>query len=161
MRGRLIFPMFVTVAPLDTAATEAADGYDDDYKTVNLVDNDGDGIGETKRTEGTEYEFKAQIENDMEELQRMTRTGDLPNSAVGLIVHLRDMTRGGYITTARPLGVKKADRLVMQKDRKRAVVKTYDDPKLYCTHAKHLDGYLGRRANLALFVFGDRPAGVK
>ncbi|MCP4573349.1 MAG: hypothetical protein GY838_13420 [bacterium] len=161
MRGRLIFPMFVTVAPLDTEATETAAGYDDDYRTVTLDDTNGDGKGETKRVEGTPFEFKAQMENDMEEMQRMTKTGDLPNSAVGLVVHLRDMNRLGLITTSRPLGVKKGDRLTVQKNRKKAVVKTYDDPELFCTHAKHLDAYIGRQANMAILVFGERPKGVK
>lgn len=161
MRGRLIFPMFVTVAPLDTEATEAADGYDDDYNTTTLVDNDGDGKGETARVEGTPFEFKAQIENDMEEMQRMTKTGDLPNSAVGLVVHLRDMNLAGLITTTRPLGVKKGDRLTVQKDRKKNIVKTYDNPMMYCTHAKHLDAYLGRQANMAILIFGERPRGVR
>jgi hypothetical protein len=152
--------MVCTVAPLDTAATSAAAGYDPDYRTVRLVDGDGDGIGETARKDGDEFSFKAQIENDMEELQRLIKSGDLPNSAVGLVVHLRDMDRAGLITAARPLGVKKADRLVKQKDRTGAVVKTYDAPLMYCTHARHLDGYIGRRPNLALFVFGDRPQGA-
>jgi len=159
MRGRLIFPMLVTVAPLDTVATEAAGGYDSDYHTPKLVDGDADGKGEIATVYGAEFSFKAQIENDMEELQRMTASGDLPNAAVGLVVHLRDMARLGLVTTPRPLGVKKADRLVKQQDRTGAVVKTYDAPLLYCTHARHLDGYIGRRPNLALFVFGDRPQG--
>lgn len=160
MRGRLIFPMFVTVAQLDTAAIETADNYDEDYHTTKLVDTNADGKGEPTREDDDEIEFKAQIENDMEELQKMTKSGDVTDSAVGLVVHLRDMARLGFITTARPLGVKKADRLVQQTNRRRVLVKAYTAPQLFCTHAKHLDGYIGREANMALFVFGERPAGV-
>lgn len=151
----------MTVAPLDTQATSAAGGYDPDYRTTCLTDGDGDGIGETDRIEGADIEFKAQIENDMEEMQKMVKTGDLSDSAVGLVVHLRDLNRAGLITAARPLGVKKGDRLVSQKDRTGATVKTYDAPLLYCTHAKHLDAYIGRRANMALLIFSERPQGAK
>jgi hypothetical protein len=162
MRGALVFPKWHVVAPLDTAAIAAAGGYDDDFKIPNRTDADGDGVGEDPRegNEGDEIRFKAQVEHDRDELQQMTPGGNLPDSAVGLVIRKSVMNRLGLITAVRPLGVKVGDRLVRRETRGGAVSKSYDSPKLYCTHAGELDG-MDDDNDPAILIFGEWPQGLK
>lgn len=166
MRGRLIFPMTAVVATLDTEATEAAGGYDDVMQEVVYTDTDDDGIGETLRQEdGPDYTtFPAQVENDKDEMQRMVASGDVPDSAVVLIVHHKDMARLGMLDPSRPGGItlQKGDRLVSLSDRG-GLVRTFPDEAhggYFCTHVKLADGFVGHRANLTYLAFSERPQGL-
>lgn len=168
MRGRLIFPMTAVVAKLDTAATSAAGGYDPILREVVLVDTNGDGIGEPLRKEmgaPTYTRFPAQVENDKDEMQRMTGAGDIPDNAVVLVVHLRDMERLSLLDTTKPgsVTIQKGDRLVSLVDKLGNVVRSFKDAPgggYFCTHVRLADGWIGRRANLTYIAFAERARGV-
>lgn len=167
MRGRLIFKMTAVVARLDTAATATAGGFDDVLQEVTFEDTNGDGIGEPLRKEdGPDYTtFPAQVETDRDEMQRMAGSGDVPDSAIALVVHMRDMERLGLTDATRPGGIaiQKGDRLVRILDRRGVAVREFAGPDkggLYCTHVKPLDAWLGSRANLTYLAFSERPQGM-
>jgi hypothetical protein len=149
-----VFRRRAVVAPLDTDATE----YDSISGAVKLVDNDGDGIGEPQRGEAVQITFPAKIEYDREELLRMTASGNLPDSAVGIVTHVSYLKKLGLITTARPKGVKVSDRLVKVTKKKGEVIEDYTAVPVYCTHSKHLQD-VAPGAGLLLYVFADRPRG--
>jgi hypothetical protein len=155
--------MTATIARLDTDATDTAAGYDPVMREVILADGDGDGIGESLRQE-TEVLIPVQVENDRDEQQRMMGSGDVPQSAVVLIVHLRDMERLGLRDSSRPGGIvlKKGDRLVRIQD-KAGTVRDFPVAAkggYYCTHVRLADGFVGGRANLSYLSFAERPQGV-
>lgn len=159
-RGRLIYPMLATIARLDTVANEAAGNYDDDFREPIKRDSNADGLGEEQREEQAEIQIKAQIETDRGELQRLAGIGDVPDSAIGLVVHLRELEAASlFDTTTGELAIHKNDRLVKIDDKRGRRVRTFDRVPVFCYHARLLDGWIGRTANLALLLFSERPAG--
>jgi len=160
-RGRLLFWLWADIARLDTAATSSAAGYDDDFRETTLSDTDGDGVGDAEgRLEMATISVKAQIETDRQELQRMTGTGDVAQTQLGIVVHLRDLERLGYVDSAGRLAIKKADRLVRVRARRGdKVVMEFDRVPIYATHVVRLNAWLQHDSNLALITFGERARG--
>ena len=161
MRGRLIFPLTVRIARLDTEGDATAGYYDDDFREPIKVDEDGSGIGREKRVELPEIRIRAQVERDRDELQRMTAGGDVPDSAIGLVVHVADLERAGLVDplTGR-IAIRKGDRIVQLIDSAGRPAVTFDLVPIYITHVNRLDGWLGGYSNLILLVAGERPSGV-
>lgn len=160
-RGRLIRPLVATIAPLDTAAIEAAGDFDDDFREVVKEDNVGaDGIGETQRKEGATFTLKVQVESDLQEIQRITGTGDIPDSAVALVAHMKELEAKGMVAADGRVTVKRGDRLVKLVDKFGTTVTTYDRVPIYATHVKRIDGWLGHKSNLLFLQFDDREQGA-
>ena len=88
MRGRLIFPFLIELAPLDTAATESTDpdgagpltsGYDAMFRApVKALAESDDQIGVKARIEGALIQLPAQIEPDQMEQLAMMLSGESP-----------------------------------------------------------------------------------
>ena len=76
--GGLIWPSRVVIARLDTDATRAAGGYDDDFNEFVRVDSDGDGIGEDQRLEKGEIRLNAQIATRRHEYADQSMHGQVP-----------------------------------------------------------------------------------
>lgn len=160
-RGRLIRPLVATIAPLDTVAIEAAGDYDDDFNEVVKKDNVGDdGIGETQRKEGTAFTLKVQQESDLQEMQRITGTGDIPDTAVGLVAHMKELETKGMVAADGRVTPKRGDRLVKLATKMGVDVMTFDRTPVYATHVKRIDGWLGHKSNLLFMQFDDREQGV-
>jgi hypothetical protein len=163
-RGKLIYPMSAEIARLDTATMDANARYHDGWREPEKEDLSGDGIGEEQRDEFDTITIRGQIEHDREELQRMTRGGDIPDSAIGIVVHMRDMEKGdgttSYVNADGTLIFRKNDRLVRILDRRGTVVNSFPDAPMFCTHVQRAQADIGRTSNLAILVFADRPKGL-
>jgi hypothetical protein len=159
-RGRLLFWLWADIARLDTEATATAGGYDDDFRETTLTDTDADGVGDTEgRVESADISIKAQLETDRQELQRMTGTGDVAQTQLGLVVHMKDMEALGYVEANGDLKIRKADRLVRIKNKAGVTRMDYARTPIYLTHAIRLNAWLGYDSNLALLTFGERARG--
>jgi len=158
-RGILPFWLWVDIAPLDVAAMSADGVYDDDWREPLKVDGDGDGLGEEQRKEGATIRVKANIERDRDELRKMTRGGDLPDSSVGIVVRMLDMELAGLVKADGSLTFKKSDRLVQILDKREQVVDSFTSQPLYLDHVMRLQADIGHTSNFALMLFTDRPQG--
>lgn len=159
-RGRLLFWLWADIAQHDTAATAAAGGYDEDFRETTLTDTDDDGLGDADgRVESATISIKAQIETDRQELQRMTGTGDVTQTQLGLVVHMRDMENLGYVEVNGDLKVRKGDRLVKIRNKAGLTRMDFGRTPIYVTHAVRLNAWLGNDSNLALLTFGERARG--
>lgn len=160
-QGRIPFPDWADIALLDVDATDANMNQTmrERYKTAGS-DDEG-------REEDPTYRIPAAIEHDRSELIRMTRQGNIPDGALGLVVHMREMRRGDGTTSW-----VKADgsliflhgRLIQTLARRtKEPIEVFDGkqkPKLYCTEIHPVQSSLGGRGpNLRLMLFTDRPRG--
>jgi hypothetical protein len=154
--GRLLFKKLVTVAQLNTEATAAAGRYDAAYRTIRRADTTGDGKGDAGALEN-EIKFLAQMEAGDDEDQRMTVSGDVPETDAQFSTYLDVMQRAGHVTVARPYGVKKGDRLVAVHNRKGTrLIRAYPD-NIHCVLAQPIDS---RKQDMLLFRFVARPQGA-
>ena len=158
-RGRLIRPLVATIAPLDTAAIDTAGNYDDVFREVKKTDTDSDGIGETQRVEGTPYTLQVQVETSLQENQRMAGTGDLPDSSIALVAHMKELEEKGMVAADGRVSLKKRDRLVKIADELGNDVISFDRVPVYVTHVKRIDGWINSRSNLLWALFEERPQG--
>jgi hypothetical protein len=158
--GRIPFKDAADLAVLDTSATEP------NYNPImreRLKDpaSDDDGREETVYTD-----VRCGLEHDRSELQRMSRSSNIPDGALGLFVHMRDMRRGdgttSYVRADGSLIFLNA-RLIRTVARGGNVVETFDGnpkPQMYCIEIRPLQSSLGRGGpNLQLMLFADRPKG--
>lgn len=122
MRGRLIFPFLVELAPLDTAATESTDpdgagpltgGYDVLFREPVKVRADSDDqFGVKARVEGASIQLPAQIEPDQFELLQMMLSGESPASGrFSVVLHFSDLEDAGLVNADGTPAIKKRDRL--------------------------------------------------
>ncbi len=159
--GRIPFPDWADLAPLDVDAT------DDNMNQVmreryHVATADDDG-----REESDTIRIPAAIEHDRSEMIRMTNSGNLPDGALGLLVHMREMRRGDGTTSwvnADGSLIFLHARLVQTLARgtleKIEVFNGNPKPKLYCTEIHPVQSSLGRRGpNLRLMLFSERPKG--
>jgi len=159
-RGRLLFWLWADIARLDTDATETAGGYDDDFRETTLSDTDDDGLGDQSgRVEMATISVKAQLETDRQELQKMTGTGDVTETELGIVVHMKDIEELGYVEANGDLKIRKADRLVRIRNKMGATRMDFSRVPIYATHVQRLNAWLGHDSNLALITFGNRPRG--
>lgn len=158
-RGRIPFPFTAWIAPLDPVAIEASGDYDDDFGEVRIKGTDG--VGTVQRKEGTPYSLQVGPETDRQELARFTKTGDVPDSAIGLVVDIAKLEAAGLVDSSTgKLEIKKDDRLLRIEDRRGHVVQTFDEVKIYATEVRRLNAWIGSTSNFALVLFQDRPQGV-
>jgi hypothetical protein len=160
MRGRLIFPVWVTIARLDTAEIEADGGYDPDFSEVR---REGSGVGSLMRRELPEIEILGQVEPDREEVQRLAPVGNVAETSIGIVFHLAGLERDGlYDPTTGELGFKVGDRLVRLRNRRKTrIIRLFDRVPVFCTQVRHLSAWLGGESNLILASYEERPEGLR
>jgi hypothetical protein len=155
MRGRLIAPMTVEIARLNTAATAAASAYDDDFKTMKPG---------AARVEHATVRLKAQVEMGAWQGMVQTQAGNVPDSRLTLVFHMRELEAAGLVdpTNGGPL-LRVNDRLVAIYDRAGARLEQYVSAStggLYATKVEPAGIGLGGRVNLVVAVFEDRAVGL-
>lgn len=160
-RGRLILPLVAVIAPLDVETMGTAGSYDNVFDEVKRVDLLSDGVGTLDRKEKAQIEVLAQVETDREEMQRLSPSGNVAETAIALVLHLSNLERLGYYNrTTGALSLKVGDRLVRIKSRNgRRTMMEFERVPVYCSHVKALGAFLGNDANLVLMQFEDRPQG--
>lgn len=139
MRGRLIFPFLVELAPLDTAATESTDpdgagpltsGYDAMFRApVKVLAESDDQVGVKARIEGALVQLPAQIEPDQMEQLAMMLSGESPSSnRFRVVCHYNDLEDAGLVNVDGTPAIRKRDRLTRILDLDGNLVETIPNP---------------------------------
>lgn len=156
-RPGLIWPSRVVIAQLDTNATRAASGYDDDFREFTLVDGDGDGIGEAQRVEKAEVTLMAQVATRHHEFADQAPHGQVPKTDnLELTFAFEDLEAAGLRAADGRALLVPGDRLVRIEDQNGNVVHTYPDPPGMFLIAARPSGFLGQQPNLLVCTFADR-----
>lgn len=119
-RGRLIFPFYCEISPLDIVASAAdpdgagtlTSGYDQDFRE-RVVLPTADRVGDTRRIEGAMYKIPGQFgSTDQFKRLQMASTGNLDGTGFTILFHFRDLENAGLVevTTGTAL-IKIGDRL--------------------------------------------------
>lgn len=154
MRGRLIFPMTVEIARLDTVATRNAGKYDDVFKTM-------------KPGEQPVYmapvRLPAQVEMSQWQAQQQRQAGNSPDSMLTLVMHYRDLEARNLVSSTGAALFRVNDKLLAIYDKggtrlEEVVSETMGG--LYCTKVEPGGLGLGGRRNLLVMVFEQRARGV-
>lgn len=160
MRGRLICPFICEIVRLDTAATEAADGYDHVFK-VPKPKLDAGGAYTNERREKIAIKVPCQVEVGSFDQQRMTPSGNDSDGRMTFVLHFRDLERLGLVdpTTGDAL-IRINDRIVNVYDKRTgALVQKLPGDGVHVTEAQPTFG-LGSRRNLLVLTCSSRPASV-
>jgi hypothetical protein len=92
-----VFPLVAVIRTLDTAATEAASGYDPLFREPLLTDSDDDQIGEPDTVFGDEIRLIMQQESDDQERLTMGPGGNLPGTFITLSVFRSRLEENGWL----------------------------------------------------------------
>lgn len=158
-RGRLIFPVNVEIAQLDTKATRDGGYYDDVARETKLAPS-ADGLGTDQKQERTTVTLKCQLESkDFFERLNMFFQGNAPETILRLTFHMTDLERAGLLDDEATYGVraglKVGDRILGFTDRYgQQMFKFPDAPGLYIREVNPT-GFLETQ-NLVVVTIGDR-----
>jgi len=158
-RGRLIFPVWVEIAQLDTKATRDAGAYDDVLRET-ILDETTDGVGSESRREKAAVLLPCQVEErDYFERLEMYFAGNAPGTILHLTFHLADLERLGKLDNeathgVRP-GLKVNDRIVAFKDRYGQDMYAIPNPPGLFVREVRPTGFLETQ-NLAVVIIGER-----
>jgi len=158
-RGRLLFPVKVEIAQLDTKATRDGGFYDDTARETKLAST-ADGLGADQKQEKSTVTLKCQLEaRDFFERLNMFFQGDAPETVLRLTFHMTDLERAGILDDEATYGVraglKVGDRILGFKDRYgQQMFKVPDPPGLYVREVNPT-GFLETQ-NLVVVTVGDR-----
>ncbi len=170
MRGKLIFPFNAVLARLDTTATAAdpdgpgglASGFDFDFKETTLAPT-GSTVGVDARKESALVTIPCQVEMDAFQQQRILADADSPNSELALVFHFSHLEREGFVDALTgAANINPSDRLVRILDKcGDVVIEPEVPPGLYATESRPIGIGLGRKRNLLLVTFAERPIGLR
>lgn len=102
MRVRLIRPILVEIVQIDTAATRAKGGYDDEFGAVKATIRAGKRVEE--RQNRAPVLLPGQWEDQTQNAQRLFGAGNSPEAKVAVTFEYRDLLRKGLVDprTGRP-----------------------------------------------------------
>jgi hypothetical protein len=156
-RGRLLRPLVVEIAQLDTNATELAEGYDPVWRTPKTTYPGG------VRTKGQQYKpsirLRAQVEPASEAAQQRTVAGDVPDSKMVLVFHYIDLAALNLVDENGHPKIRVNDKLLAVYTRGAVLIKRLI-PELFATEVLDTGLGLGGDRNLAAVTFEDRPQGM-
>lgn len=158
-RGRLIFPVQVEIAQLDTKATRDAGLYDDVARET-ILSATPDGLGAESRREKATVSLPCQLEEkDFFERLEMFFAGNAPGTLLHLTFHMADLERLHLMDNeathgVRP-GLKVGDRIVAFRDRYgQSMFSIPNPPGLYVREVRPT-GFMETH-NLVVVVVGER-----
>lgn len=163
-RGRLIYPITVTIRRLNPAGTATAGDYDD-IAGEAILNSTSDGVGENARHDLTDVDIPVQVEERSELFERLGQMiqGNSPMTKTYLTFHINDLKRLGlWIEDAawggRP-NLAVGDRILGFKDRyNQQLFKVPENPGLYID-AVTPTGFLTTN-NLWVITVSDRAKGA-
>lgn len=162
-RGRLIFPIKVKIAQLDTKATRDGGYYDDIAREV-ILEQTADGLGQDKKQEKAIVTLPVQLEEkDFFERLNEFLAGNAPETVMKLTFHLSDLERLTQLDDESTRGVradiKVGDRIVEFEDRYGQPMMTIPDPPGLYVREILPTGFLDTQ-NLVVVTVGDRRKAV-
>lgn len=168
-RGRLIWPVLVRLAQLDTTETAAdpdvggalTSGYDDDFREPVRLPVSGGGPGTVVRAETLSDFLPAQIEVSRWDDRRQAFSGNLPEGSVLIVFHFSDLEERDMIDANGEAKIRVGDRLegIYQYD-DQALVQRPSIPLFAVQPQPNSFGLDGLRRNLLLLGFAPRDAGA-
>lgn len=155
-RGRLIFPMYATIARLDAAATRApvapfSSGYDNTFRAPR-----------TKTTGGNTVQYMAPIElpcqveteYDPTEMLDVKNLGDEDTTEVKLCFHFQDLEDKGFVDIKGKAIMPKGSRLLQVLDQHSQLLDDYESMELVSMQSQPRSyGLSGGYRNLLLVSF--------
>jgi hypothetical protein len=170
-RGRLIRPFVVELYQLDTAATSAdpdgagplTSGYDPDFRTpIKVLEDPGDQVGKTTRTESGPIQIRAQIEPTMFERLEMMLSGSSPEFRFAVVAHYKELETLGLVDSRGRPKIYPQDRLSrILTVRGDLVEEIPDPPGLYIREVQSRGYGLGYQRNLLLIHFETRDQSLR
>lgn len=157
MRVRLINPFCAELRRLDTKATAAAGGYDDDFSAVRTKTVDGQRVVE--RVDKPPIRVHCQIEDQTFKSQRMLDAGNSPEAKMGLVCDMYQLERDGLIDATSGLAALQVnDRLSALYDYRGDLVHVVPvvEGGLWCVEVRPISYGIGRTLDLVLLRFNDR-----
>jgi len=155
MRVRLIKPVLLEIAQLDTAATKASGGYDPDFGAVRVATKDGKRISERK--EKAPIRLRGQFEDQTQNALRLFGAGNSPEAKVATTFEYRDLEEQKLIDPDSKLP------LINVNDRLRAVysidgelVMAFRNRGLYAVEVRPASIGLDRKAGIVIVRWNDR-----
>lgn len=158
-RGRLLFPVNVQIAQLDTKATRDG-GHYDDIARETILEASADGLGTETKQERATITLKCQLESkDFFERLNEFFQGNAPETVLRLTFHMTDLERAGLLdeeaTYGARAGLKVGDRILGFTDKYgQQMFKIPDPPGLYIREANPT-GFMDTQ-NLVVVTVGDR-----
>ena len=158
-RGRLLFPVNVEIAQLDTKATRDGGHYDDTARETTLAPT-SNGLGTEQKQEKAPVTLKCQLESrDFFERLNMFFQGNAPETVLRLTFHMTDLERAGLMDDEATYGVraglKVGDRILGFTDRYgQQMFKIPNPPGLYVREVNPT-GFMDTQ-NLVVVIVGDR-----
>lgn len=162
-RGRLICPIKIGIARVDTATTESNSDFDDVFMTPIVKKTFGArGAREKGRREFAEVILPAQSEIiDFNKMQQGP-AGNVADYRVSYVLFYPHLEAAGLVdaTTGKPLiGVN--DRITAKyRKRDEALIRVFDDPEVFVTAAVDAGEGFDGQTNLLILVTNDRPQGI-
>ncbi len=151
MKVRLIRPLLVEIARLDTQAT----AYDNDFREPSL--GGAPPTGEPDRDESDTVQIKAQVEFEGLGRQVQTFTGNMPDSQLVLVLDFDDLAKRGLIDAAsNETSLRVNDRVVSIRNGKGILIQSFPNPPgLFITELRSSYG-MERDRNIILAFCNDR-----
>jgi hypothetical protein len=147
-----IFPLIAVIRKLDTAATEAASGYDPVFREPYLTDSDDDGIGEPDTQYGPEIRIRCQLESDDQERLTMGPGGNTPGTFITLSIFRAALSEQGLLGADGKPAIPVSARLTGLETVRGETMWTYDRPDwLHIEEIRMADAHLANRNNFFLF----------
>jgi len=175
LRGRLLFPLWVTLSRLDTVATEAADpdrgGFHPTFREPRPVATNP-GKATASRAVTTVYMepliLRAQIKRGSWQRQRQGPSGNIPDSRLSIVLLARDLEQRGLIDTNGEVVLKVNDKLTGIYENcgaaEHALAKQTQDvrdiPGLKCVECSPAGEGLGGGRNLFVMYFEPDDHGI-
>lgn len=162
-RGRLICPIKIGIARIDTTTIESEQGYDPEFRTPVLSKKFGArGARENARRELAEIRLPAQSE--IIDFNKMMQGpgGDVPDYRVTYVLFYPDLEKAGLVdaTTGKPL-IGKNDRITAKyRKRNEALIRVFENPQVFVTGVADAGEGFDGRTNLLLLITDDRPQGL-
>jgi len=161
VRGKLLHPMLAELHRLDTSATAAANGYDDDFREPRRT-SDGSWKGQSALQEQAPILVRCQVEINTYGALVALLSGNATENHVVLCFHFADLERAGLVDdSTKTAEIKLHARLTAIYRPNGTLEQTIKAPGLYAIDVQPASFGLGSRRNLLLVTFKCRDPSVK